>query len=82
MPKLEHIVGQVETSFQLSGLRADNPTCRNLGPLPLIRLDMEDPHWRSELQLKDMRSFRIAALKMQANPERMVRACIAAVWLH
>lgn len=34
---------------------------------------MESPHWRSEAQLKDMRAFRMAALKMLDCPNRLVR---------
>lgn len=37
------------------------------------RLDMEDPNWRSESQLKDIRSFKVAACRMLEREDRLVR---------
>lgn len=33
---------------------------------------MEDPNWRSEAQLQDIRSFKAAALKMADRSDRLV----------
>ena len=38
----------------------------------MYRLDMEDPNWRSEAQLADMRAFKAAALDMQNREDRFV----------
>ena len=40
--------------------------------LMTVRLDMEDPNWRSESQLADMRAFKAAALDMQSREDRFV----------
>ena len=37
---------------------------------------MEDPHWRSEAQLKDIRSFKTAACKMLDRQDRLVSPCL------
>ena len=36
------------------------------------RLDQEDPNWRSEMELKEVRAFKTAALKMQDRKDRLV----------
>lgn len=38
---------------------------------------MEDPNWRSESQLVDIRSFKAAALEMQSREDRLVSSHLA-----
>lgn len=39
----------------------------------MCSLDMEDPSWRSEAQLKHIRSFKVAASKMVEREDHLVR---------